>query len=118
MEITGKLIKKLDVETGESENGAWQKRQFIIETDDKYPKQICCMAWGDKVDDIKDVAIGSKVTVSINIESREYNQRWYTDVRMWKIVVENAPKSAQTATKQPEKKHDAEVGSPEDDLPF
>ncbi len=85
MEIAGKIIKKLDVVTGNSARGEWKKQEFIIETEDKYPKQVCISAWAEKVDELTRFNINDKVKLSLNAESREYNGRWYTDLRFWKI---------------------------------
>ena len=98
LEIKGKLIKKLPEQTGEGKFGKWIKQDFIIETQDQYPKKICFSAWGDKTDSLKKFSEGTVLVVSFNPESREYNERWYTDLRAWKItdvsdskVVEDAP---------------------------
>ncbi|MCQ2272737.1 MAG: DUF3127 domain-containing protein [Bacteroidales bacterium] len=86
MEITGKLIMKLDLQSGMSQAGKqWQKQQFVIETVEQYPKKVCSQMWGDKVDTLANFNIGDMVTVSFDIESREFNGRWYTDVKAWKI---------------------------------
>lgn len=85
MEISGKIIKKLDPVTGNSARGEWKKQEFIIETEDKYPKQVCISAWAEKVDELTKYNINDKVKLSLNAESREYNGRWYTDLRFWKI---------------------------------
>ncbi len=85
MEISGKIIKKLDAVTGNSTRGEWKKQEFIIETEDKYPKQVCISAWAEKVDELTKFKINDKVKLSLNAESREYNGRWYTDLRFWKI---------------------------------
>ncbi len=85
LEINGKVFKILQEVSGEGRNGTWKKQEFVIETDDQYPKKVCMSTWGDKTDAVKNLAIGDDVKVSINVESREYNERWYTDVRAWKI---------------------------------
>lgn len=85
MEITGRIIQKLELQKGTSARGEWKKQEFIIETNDKFPKKVCVSGWAEKVDDLNRFSINDMVTVSINIESREYNGRWYTDVRFWKI---------------------------------
>ncbi|MFN4122714.1 MAG: DUF3127 domain-containing protein [Flavobacteriales bacterium] len=86
LELQGKIIKLLNKQTGEGRNGAWQKQEFILETTgEQYPKKICCSAWGEKVDTLSRFQLNDEVKVSINIESREYNERWYTDIRAWKI---------------------------------
>lgn len=85
MEITGKIIQILPAETGEGRNGPWKKQSFILETQDQYPKKVCIAVWGDKID-LNSYGENAEVTASINIESREYNSRWYTDVKAWKMV--------------------------------
>jgi hypothetical protein len=86
LEIQGKIIKVMEKQTGEGRNGAWQKQEFVIETvGEQYPKKVCCNVWGDKVDTLSRFNINDEVKLGINIESREYNERWYTDVKVWKI---------------------------------
>jgi hypothetical protein len=89
MEIKGKLQIILPVAEGTSKNGPWKKQEFVIETTDgKFPKQICLNVWGaDKVDDFKKYKLGDILTCSLDISSREYNGRWYSEIRAWKIVV-------------------------------
>lgn len=87
LEISGKLFAKLALQTGTSARtgSPWQKQEFVIETDDQYPKKICSSLWGDKVDQLAQFNIGDPIKLSIDIESREYQGRWYTDIRTWKI---------------------------------
>lgn len=85
MEISGVVVSLLPMQSGQGKNGVWKKQEFIMETPGQYPKKVCLSLWGEKVDETK-VSVGDKITASINIESREYNGRWYTDVRAWKIA--------------------------------
>jgi hypothetical protein len=84
MEITGRIIQLLPLQTGQGKNGVWKKQDFVIETDGQYPKKVCISAWGDKVSDSV-LVVGKEVNVFFDIESREFNGRWYTDVRAWKV---------------------------------
>jgi hypothetical protein len=84
MEISGKIIELLPVKSGQSSNGEWRKQEYIMETETQYPKKVCFMAWGDKIDQF-DIKKDEQLTVSIDLESREYNGRWYTDVKAWKV---------------------------------
>ena len=84
MEISGKIIELLPEKSGQSANGEWRKQEYVLETEAQYPKKICFMAWGDKIDQFE-IKKGERVTVSVDLESREYNGRWYTDVKAWKI---------------------------------
>lgn len=82
----GKLLKLLAEESGQGVNGAWKKRQFVIETAGQYPKKICFEAWGDKVAQLDHIAMGQEIEVFFNLESREYNDKWYTNnPGVWKI---------------------------------
>ena len=89
LEIEGKIIRKLNVQTGVSQRGNWSKQEFIIEYQEgSYPSQACFNVWGeDKVKDLERFQIGDSVKVSFNVSSREYNGRWYTDLRAWRISV-------------------------------
>jgi Domain of unknown function (DUF3127) len=85
LELVGKLVKTLPEVTGQSSKGPWQKQEFVIETFDQFPKKVCVSLWGDKVNDLKQYAPGDNLKVSLNLESREYNDRWYTEARAWRI---------------------------------
>jgi Domain of unknown function (DUF3127) len=87
LEISGKLITLLPVETGQGKNGQWTKQPFIIETEEQYPKKVCVSAWNDNAKTIQGIKPFSTIKVAISIESREYNGRWYTDLRSWKVEV-------------------------------
>ena len=84
MEISGKIIELLELKSGQSANGEWRKQEYVLETEAQYPKKVCFMAWGDKIDQF-DIKKDEQLTVSIDLESREYNGRWYTDVKAWKV---------------------------------
>jgi Domain of unknown function (DUF3127) len=85
LEIEGNLIKFLPEVTGQGAKGPWVKQEFVIETQEQYPKKVCMSAWGDRVQDLKNYALGDALRVTFGVESREYNERWYTDVRVIRI---------------------------------
>lgn len=84
MDISGKIIQLLPVQTGQGKNGTWKKQEFILETGDNYPKKVCIAVWGDKID-MNNYKMGEAIDVSFDVESREYNGKWYTDVKAWKV---------------------------------
>lgn len=92
MQIEGTVTQILDEVSGESARGPWRKREFILETAGKYPKEVCIAQWGDDIDG--QLGVGQTVTAHIDIESREYNSRWYTDVRCWKLEHDGAAPKA------------------------
>ena len=86
MDFNAKLIQALEPVTGEGKNGPWKKQYYIFETESQYPRQICVMVWGDKpISNPAIMQIGARLNVSFDLESREFNGRWYTDVRAWRI---------------------------------
>lgn len=125
LEIEGRIARKLNVQTGTSSRGAWSKQEFVIEYQEgNFPTQLCMNVWGeDKVRDLEKYQVGDKVKISFNLSSREYNGRWYTDVRAWRI--EPAGQGQQPVAEYPAP---VEVPMPtindmpgddgEDDLPF
>jgi len=84
MEVKGKVIQLLPLQTGMGKKGPWKKQEFIIETQSQYPKKVCLSIWGDKIDQFG-ISVGQMVNVSVELESREYNGRWYTEARAWKM---------------------------------
>ncbi len=86
MEITGKLIQLLPEVSGESARGPWVKGGFVIETDGDYPRKVAFVTFGEeRVAMAKNIPMGSPVQVTFNPESREFNERWYTDLRASRI---------------------------------
>ncbi len=122
MEIKGKVIQILPVQSGESARGPWQKQEYILELPGQFAKKICMYAWGDSIDTLS-LKEGEEVTASIDIESREYNGRWYTNIRVWKVVRESPEAAAPSAPSDPANwptPGDESSSSTEefDDLPF
>jgi hypothetical protein len=87
MEFTAKLIQVREAQTGEGKNGPWKRQEYIFETDGQYPKKICVTVWGDRaIQDSSIIEIGNLLDVHFDLESREHNDRWYSDIKAWKIV--------------------------------
>ena len=130
LELTGKIIQIMPETSGVSKAGKeWKKQEFIIETFETYPKKVALSMMGDKTNDLKRFSVGSIITASLNIESREYQGKWYTDVRAWKIGdgVESsqAPNNPPMQQNQMSRNSDPVTADPmssepegTDDLPF
>ena len=86
MEIKGKIIIVLPLQTGEGRNGTWKKQDYVLEynRDSQYPKKMMFNLWGDKIDQFA-IKEGQEVKVDFDIDCREYNGRWYNDIRAWRI---------------------------------
>ena len=119
MEISGILIQKLPVFNGTGTRGNWVKQEFVLETrESQYPRKVCISVFGDdKVRELASYKTGEPVKVSFNLESKEYNGRWYTEVRAWKMEKEAASGAAESYPVPPPPM-EMESGEGEDDLPF
>ena len=116
MDIKGRLVTILPAQTGQGRNGEWRRQEFVIEVDGTFPRKVCISAWGDKVN-VSSLVEGSILNVSFDIESREFNGKWYTNLTAWKV--ETVGDSQQEAPPMPP----MDVYQPDDipmkdDLPF
>ncbi|EIM77707.1 hypothetical protein A3SI_05994 [Nitritalea halalkaliphila LW7] len=128
MDITGTVIQILAEQSGSSRSGnTWRKQEYIIETPGNYPKKVCIAVWGDKIEQFG-IQQGETITAGIEIESREYNNRWYTDIKAWRVDREGQSASAGAAAGSGNNFSQKSAGSPdvssfsddsaEDVLPF
>jgi len=126
MQLTAKLVQVLPLQSGTGRNGEWRKQDIILETDGQYPRKICIAIWGDKINNCQ-LQIGNMLTVDFDIESREFNGKWYTDVKAWRVEIAGANATAgqqeplpPAPFPQPQEMPDfsAPLPSPTDDLPF
>lgn len=121
MEITGKVVKILPEQSGQTSRGEWRKQEFILEVPGNYPKSVCISMWGNNIESFG-LSIGEEVTASIDIESREYNNRWYTNIKAWKIdrsaTGEDAPPPDTSWPEPGDNFTDQSTGEEVDDLPF
>ena len=118
MEITGKVFKMLPLVTGQGRNGEWRKQEFVLEIESgQFPKKVCLSLWGDKIDQAA-MAEGDMIKAFFDLESREYNGRWFTEARAWRVEKTSASAAGSTPTEEPDNNPPLEASSPADDLPF
>lgn len=123
LSIKGKVWSILPEETINKKDGSVMiKKQFIIETEGQYPKKVCFQAISEKVNVPK---IGAECTVYFNVDSREYNGRWYNQITAWKIWEErgNSNQTPSAPMAYPQQPHEINttndnVSNSVDDLPF
>ena len=138
MEITGKIIAVLPAQGGVSQRtgNPWKSQDYVIETHDQYPKRCCFRVFGEEKINQFNIQLGEEMTVSFDIDSHEYQGRWFNDVRAWAVnrniqapgavpgagvapaapipgVAPAAPAEAPFPPQQP-----ASEGGSADDLPF
>lgn len=99
MELVGKIIQILPLQGGTSTRtgNPWSVQSFIIETQEQYPRKVCVELFGEERIKANPLVLDEIVTVNFDIESREFNGRWYTSVRAWRVQAGAVPQ----ATAQP-----------------
>lgn len=86
MEVVGKIIQVLPAQEGVGRNGnPWRVQPYVLETLDQYPRKVHFEVFGEDRIKQNPCDVDQLVTVSFDIESREFNGRWYTSIRAWKI---------------------------------
>lgn len=95
MELTGKVIAVLEPRGGVSKTGnEWKVQEYVIETHDQYPRKMCFDVFGaDKIAQFN-IQAGEELTVSFDIDAREWNGRWFNSIRAWKVERVGAQASA------------------------
>ena len=85
MNVIGKLIKKLERETGVSKTGkTWEKQSILVEqSGTEYNKELVISFFGDKIKSLRDIKEGSDINVSVNLSSREFNGKYYHNIDGW-----------------------------------
>ena len=125
MDITGKIIAALEPRTGTSKasGNPWKSQEFVLETvGEQYPKKMMFNIFGEDKLQQAAINVGDVVTVSFDINAREFNGRWYNDIRAWRVshdTAQAAPAAptAQAASAAPAADPFA-ASSSNDDLPF
>lgn len=97
LEITGKLVNTIRTQEGDSARGHWIKGGFVIEVGEQYPKNIAFTLFGqEKLNMLANLQMGMFVTVKFDIESREYNGRYYTDAKCTNVYPTSQPQPQAT----------------------
>lgn len=125
-ETEGRIVVILPETSGEGKNGKWIRQDFVVDTREQFSKKMCFSAWNDKADVLKTLHPGEDVKISFSVESREYNSRWYTDMRIWRLdkvgvgnQTSSQPQNIQTTnTNKATEENDMLSSSQNDDLPF
>lgn len=123
MEFEGTVYRIMPVTKGTSARGEWQRQDVVFEMNDGSFTRKICVTFFNKPDDVARLREGATYQVSVNIESREYNGRWYTDIRAWRIQPrqQEAPAAAPMPDMPPlgeDPSYTATPAAEADDLPF
>lgn len=123
--IEGQITAILPETRGVGQRGEWVSQDFVLKTDDNYPKNICFTILGaDKIKEAN-IKIGDVVSIGVNIESREFNGRWYTSIKAWSVkkkfeaqAAKQAPPAPTPQPSQPTQTQTSSSVDNTDDLPF
>ena len=87
MEITGKIIVACEPRGGVSQRTGnnWKMQEFVLETQEQFPRKCMFSVFGEDRLREFNIQVGEVVTVSFDIDAREYNGRWYNDIRAWRV---------------------------------
>lgn len=121
IQVKGTVIQILKPESGVSKAGKeWKKQEFVIETNEQFPKKVCFTLFGDKSSLLDGITEGLEVEVFFSVESRDFNGKWFHNINAWKI--EQASSSSSSKNYPPEFLSDNIPPEPADDsgndLPF
>jgi len=86
MDFEGVVYRVLPAVKGTSARGEWTKQEMILELPGEFSRKLCVSFWGDKVRELDSVKEGEAIAVSANVESKEFNGRWFTEVRAWRVA--------------------------------
>lgn len=102
MEIKGKIIAVLPEVSGTSSKGnSWKKRDYVLEnTEGQFPRRVAFTCFGENADKIQ-LSVGQEVNMYFDIDSREWNGRWYTDIRCWRCDILDGAAAAAPAAAAP-----------------
>lgn len=98
MEVVGKIIQVLPEQGGVSKTSGkdWKLQAYVLETQEQYPKKVHFEVFGEDRIKANPCQLDDIVTVSFDIESREFNGRWYTSIRAWRVVIGDVTNAIQT----------------------
>lgn len=86
MELQGKVIVALPARSGVSQRGEWKSQEFVIEYQEgQYPRRLCFNVFGEERLQRFNIQVGQYVSVSFDIDAREWNGRWFTDIRAYDV---------------------------------
>ena len=85
MDFEGKVLEILPAVTGQSARGTWERQTVVFEQPNKQYGKELAVTFMNKAQDVASLRVGEHYIVSFDIESRNYQGRWYTDVRAWRV---------------------------------
>lgn len=125
MDFTGRIIAVLPPKGGVSKTSRneWKAQEYVIENHDQFPKKMCFEVFGlDRIEQFA-IQMGEELTVSFDIDARQWQDRWFNSIRAWKVERVGANTGAgattgMTSSPSPTSTPEFIPGDAKDDLPF
>lgn len=127
MELAGKVIAVLEARGGVSKTtgNSWKTQDYVIETHEQFPRRMVFNVFGeDKINQFN-IQMGEEINVFFDINAREYQGRWFNDIRAWRIDRNLGDQANAAPTQAPPTQAPASAPAPAfeaqdatEDLPF
>jgi hypothetical protein len=103
MELTGKIIAVMEPRGGVSARtgNSWKTQEYVLEVPGQYPKRCVFNVFGEDRINQFNIQQGEDLTVQFDIDAREYNGRWFNDVRAYNVIRGQQPAVAPQAAAAP-----------------
>lgn len=102
MELTGKIIAEFNERGGISNRtgSEWKAKSYVLEVPGDFPRKLVFDVFGVDRLNAFNIQVGELLTVHFDIDAHEYNNRWFNDVRAFRIDRGQAAPTAATGTVQ------------------
>lgn len=120
-----KILEKQTFTSSKTGN-VYEKFFFVGKTQAQYPKTIAFSVMGKEKFEKLGIVVGKSYNVSFDVESREWNGKYFTDITAWKAVCidgetgtqANVPTTKANAVPQAQVAPQPTPSAKSDDLPF
>ncbi len=88
MDLTGKVIAIMEARSGVSQRtgNPWMMQDYVIEIPGNFPRRMVFNVFGEEKIKQYNIQVGEEITVQFDIDAREYNGRWFNDIRAWNVM--------------------------------
>ena len=114
LSLKGKVTLVKDIQ---NISDKFQKREFVIETEDQYPQLVQFELTQDKCSLLDASYQGKAVEVFFNVRGREWNDKYFVNLQAWRVVVDG-PSAAPSSPVSTNTKEVEAMDNSTDDLPF
>ena len=95
MEQTGRIIEVMEPKSGKSSKtgNPWMIQEYVLEIPGQYPRRCMFSIYGEERIKQMNVQMGEDLTIQFDIDARQYNGRWYNDIKVYNVI--RSPQNSQ-----------------------